>query len=352
MSHNEDRSQSKTVARTAGRILRYVARFSWPVPADLAETVQAILDDRQSLDAAWQRLQKARRHGWELAAGQILPDLVHEAGQLQARLERLLSYRNPSRPDPPTLRSLVADLQQLQQEFEEVEIPPGKSLVIARTEAIELEDVYLGRFAIELHLERLAGSVDVRCFDCVALDPNPATSNDAVTHPHVQDKSLCPGDASVPIAQALKQGRIADAFCLVRSVLRTYNPSSPYVALDSWNGEYCHDCERTVDPDDIGTCEHCENQFCSGCTETCDLCEQSCCRGCIEFDSVSRKSCCPDCRHICDGCDRIVDIDSYNTESEFCPECEQKRRETNKENDHESPEDQPQEAQPEPALAG
>ena len=62
----------------------------------------------------------------------------------------------------------------------------------------------------------------------IALDPHPAALNDAVTHPHVSDERLCTGDAGAAIQAALAAGRVFDFFTLVRSVLVTYNPESPY----------------------------------------------------------------------------------------------------------------------------
>ncbi|MGA2502433.1 MAG: hypothetical protein ABSH20_32225, partial [Tepidisphaeraceae bacterium] len=308
----------KSLIRMAGKILRHLARFTRPVPDDLVEAVHALLDDG-TLRAAWTRLNTAREHGWDQAAALVQPDLMYEAAQLTTRLERLLAYRDRPRPEPPALRTLIAELQQLEQEFDEVTILLRERQIVARTPAIELEDVYLGPFAIELHVDRLAGS------------PNPASCNESVTHPHVQDKALCAGDAAVPISQALKQGRIADGFCLVRSVLQTYNPASPSVALDSWSGQYCHDCDCPIDEDDARFCDHCDNRFCDGCMAGCDLCERSCCRGCIDHDPVSDRRCCPACCHRCSECDRVVDADSFNSETELCPECHEKRRQTNKE---------------------
>ncbi|MGA2496823.1 MAG: hypothetical protein ABSH20_03735 [Tepidisphaeraceae bacterium] len=337
----------QTLVRMAGRILRHLGRFSRPVPDDLIEAVHALLDDQESFRTAWNRLRKARERSWDAAAALVQPDLMYEAAQLQTRIERLLAYRDRARTEPPALRTVIAELEQLEQEFDEVTFLLRERQIVARTPSIELEGVYLGPFAIELHLDRLAGSPASHCFDIVALDPNPASCNHDVTHPHVQDKVLCAGDASGSIGQALKQGRIADAFCLVRSVLQTYNPHSPYVALDSWNGECCHDCDSTIDEDDACSCDHCEHRFCEHCMASCDLCDRSCCRGCIDVDPVSRQNCCPACRGICSECDRVVDNDSFNSETELCPECDRKRRETNKETEHEQ-EDSPLE----PALAG
>ncbi|MFI5379016.1 MAG: hypothetical protein ACHRHE_06960 [Tepidisphaerales bacterium] len=337
------------LVRMAGRILRHLARFSRPVPDDLVDTVQSFLD-QSALLAAWSRLDRARVHHWDLAAALAQPDLFYEAVQLQSRLERLLTYRDRPRPEPPTLGTVVADLQQLGQEFDEVSILLREQRIVARTPSIELEGVYLGPFAIELHVDRLSRSADVRCFEIVALEPNPPRCNESVTHPHVQDKALCAGDASVPISQALKQGRLADAFCLVRSVLLTYNPQSPYVALDAWDGESCHDCGGSMDADDACFCEHCDNRFCEGCMACCDLCDRSCCRDCIEMDPVSHQNCCPGCREICAECGRVVDKDNFKTESGLCPECDRKRRAPNMENENEP--DESEERSPEPAVAG
>jgi hypothetical protein len=64
-----------------------------------------------------------------------------------------------------------------------------------------------------------------------AVDPNPATNDEEVTHPHVKSNGLCAGDATVPIQAALQDGRICDAMLLVNAVLQHYNPASPYVSL-------------------------------------------------------------------------------------------------------------------------
>jgi len=244
------------------------------------------------------------------------------------------------------LLTVLAELQQLELEFDDVEMRLKERQIVARTQSIELQDVYLGPFAIELHIDRLSRSVDSRCFDCVALDHNPANCISGVTHPHVQDKVLCAGDASGPICQALKQGRIADAFCLVRSVLLNYNPASPYVALNSWSGVFCHDCDNNIDADDACSCDHCDNHFCGHCMACCESCDRSCCRSCIETDPVSHNNVCPACRNLCSECSRVVDKDSFHSESELCPECHKKHEAANQENEHEN-----EEKPLEPALA-
>ena len=105
------------------------------------------------------------------------------------------------------------------------------------TDPITLEGVYLGPFSIRLNVDLLeAGRTDASAFQAVALDPHPASSSDTTTHPHVRDDYLCAGEASEPISAALREGRVADAFLLVRSVLTNYNRSSPFIAPCSFSG--------------------------------------------------------------------------------------------------------------------
>jgi hypothetical protein len=114
------------------------------------------------------------------------------------------------------------------------------------TEVIELHDVYLGEFEIVLNISQLPRERGSDTFLVRAKDPHPAASNRSVTHPHVNDEQICPGDASAAIRAALCNGRICDAFMMMRSVLLVYNSGSPHVSLDSWGGTSCYECGYTV----------------------------------------------------------------------------------------------------------
>jgi hypothetical protein len=223
-----------------------------------------------------------------------------------------------------SLQNIIDDLQQLQAEFEEVDLSQ-RGRIIVTSGPVELEGISLGRFAIELHFDRLSEKPDSSCFDCDALDPNPASGNESVTHPHVQDKSLCAGDATRPIASALQQGRICDAFFLVHSVLQTYNPGSPFVSLDSWDGVSCDDCGYSTDSDNLYYCDGCSSDVCEECISRCDLCGTSRCQSCLETDEVSDQRCCASCRRQCAQCKRMVDKDNFDEESGLCPECVEKQ---------------------------
>ena len=136
-------------------------------------------------------------------------------------------------------------------EFERFDYDAKQQTLSITTEPIRLENVYLGEFSIQLHIDRLSQVPRRRnVYRIVAEDPHPATSNDSVTHPHVRDEELCAGDATAAINAALETGRICDFFLLVRSVLMTYNGHSPYVPLAEWNGRACNDCGYVTDSDD------------------------------------------------------------------------------------------------------
>jgi hypothetical protein len=185
-----------------------------------------------------------------------------------------------------------------------------------------------------LHLDRLVRQANATAFEIVALTPNPPDCSEDVTHPHVRDGQLCAGEATDPIARALEQGRIADAFLAVRSVLQTYNAGSPFVSLSDWHGQPCSECGGTVHDDEGYHCEQCGQTCCEDCTGWCDVCESSFCRSCLEEDIESGRMCCRSCRHRCDACNRIVDSRSFVEETGLCPECHEEHL-NEQENEHE-----------------
>ncbi|MCA9018489.1 MAG: hypothetical protein KDA77_24450, partial [Planctomycetaceae bacterium] len=154
------------------------------------------------------------------------------------------------------------------------------------TESIVLEEIYLGPFQIHLNWGDPASGRS-SSYRVIAQDAQSAATDDSVTHPHVQDESLCEGEGRKPICKALEQGRILDFFLIVANLLRTYNSGSPYVSLAEWNGSSCEDCGTTVNSDDIYSCEKCNTQICNDCYVSCSCCDgifcgecTSCCEGC------------------------------------------------------------------------
>jgi hypothetical protein len=288
---------------------------------DRNSTLDSVLYHSKLLIQHLEACRKARSHGWHAAADQMDARISDDLHQLQYATTQAQNQSRGPTVQQPTLRDLYQELIQLQQEFVNVSIEPKRRLLAAVTDAIELEGIYLGEFRLELHLDRVNDRADVSAFDIVALDPHPPDVSQDVIHPHVRDNQLCAGDATGPIAQALKDGRFCDAFLTVNAVLHEYNSSSPYVSLDDWHGIACADCGNVTGEDDRYYCDGCGRDYCEDCYSTCDICQSSFCRGCLEQDRESGMSCCRSCRKHCRQCNRIVDTDSFDDETELCPGC-------------------------------
>lgn len=316
--------------RTARRLQRELARaMDAATPERLAVPLMYVDHAHRELTAAWRRLSTARRRGWHLAAERLQEELWPHAQRLQRHVQEVLAVRERPRATVPGIDALMGEVRQLREEFEGLEVDARRRRLVVRTERIVLRDLDLGPFELSLRLDRLSRR-DATCFACVALDPHPAGRDAAVTHPHVKDACLCTGEATGPIAAALHEGRITDAFLLVRSVLRTYNPQSPYVHLDEWDGEgrTCPDCGDAVASDHLYYCDDCGREVCDDCMSSCTACEGSCCRACLERDRVADVDCCPACRGTCEDCGRTVASGSMDEGSALCPQCLERTSQT------------------------
>ena len=308
-------------------------------PSPLSEARDEDADERwERLARSWAELNRGRER-WLKARGRLpaVAELLRTAFAASARavgreFEGAKSAFAPAASAAAGTGDLFADLRQLEAEFEAVEVRWKEKVLVATTEAITLRGVELGPFAIELHWEA-RGEPGSR-FEIVALEPNPAAGGKGdIPHPHVRDRHLCAGDAVAPIRRALDDGRIADAFVLVRSVLRTYNPASPYTSLAEWGGSPCRECGRTVSADDRSCCEGCDADFCEscssgcgrcdstrcpGCLDSCALCDTDCCSRCLDSDPNGRALC-PECWVGCSGCHRRFPKDRLVRR--LCPHC-------------------------------
>jgi hypothetical protein len=171
----------------------------------------------------------------------------------------------------------------------------NEKVVSAATEPITLQEIDLGPFDIRFLWQRFTRSTDSACFEIVAMEPNPSSVSDDVSHPHVKKNKLCAGEAVMPLRKALEQGRLADAFSLIRSVLLTYNAASPHVALEQWAGTKCHDCGDAVDSESVHYCEGCGDDFCEECFSCCRGCDISRCAGCLAGCDVCETPYCLRC---------------------------------------------------------
>ena len=222
-------------------------------------------------------------------------------------------------PLPPTVADIVRDLDHLRDEFDTWEYHAEEHALCVITTPITLEDIYLGRFEIRLFLLDLPRCRSRQIYSVTALDPNPAESAEHVTHPHVNDGALCAGDATSAIGAALESGRLLDFFQIVNSVLHTYNPESPFVALDEWGGRPCSDCDDLMNEDNRYTCEICGHCFCESCVSHCRCCDCSICLEHIRTCPQCDESVCRECLTACDHCESTCCDDCQD--DGLCPTC-------------------------------
>jgi hypothetical protein len=332
----------KYLLRVASAIQTGLMRQPHPRLSDAEATLSRLCSQLNGLKDTARKLSLCRQRGWNLAGQQLLRDLrytVQELGVEATRSERIV--RDPPEPTP-ALGQLYQELLQAEQEFDEVEYRRGEGKLVVTTAPIVLEHIRLGRFEMQLVLDRLGAADHHDALCIVALEPNPASSNELVTHPHVSDERLCAGDASAALRTAIISGRICDVFMLVRSVLETYNAGSPFVSLDSWDGTACDDCGYVVSVDDLILCQGCQHELCEDCISYCRSCDTNLCRGCLRECPLCDEYVCASCLQACrtcgqKGCASCLDDDR-------CANCIEKDK-------HHDEETHPQQ-QPGPEAAG
>jgi hypothetical protein len=271
----------------------YATRPTKPDP--VTRTTEQVLPLLRRLADLQQRYQLCYGRNWSIAARTLAN---RQAAQLR-ELSYVLSGLDRS---PPPIRPVVSvghlyrDLQALEEEFGELVVSSDLHTLSVVTDPIVLESIALGRFRIDLNLDRFHyGRLDGDAVRAIALEPNPAASNDEITHPHVQGGQICLGEGSVMVRQALTEGRLYDALLVVRSVLMTYNDASPYLSLDRWHGRSCDECEELTPEDELYSCNQCDNRLCGGCEHVCTDCDLSYCRRCLSTDGASGDLLCAHC---------------------------------------------------------
>ncbi len=260
------------------------------------------LDDSFDQCRRWRRrLEQATAKNWTAAAKDAADQLRGALDILRMRathaIDDLTRLTKPRLE--PTATSVFRDIEALRGEFEEVSIDRASQRITVQTSCISLEYVELGSFEICLNWKFIKDSSP---YDVLAVDPNCPSSNDSVTHPHVQGDSLCEGEGADAIRRALDEGRIYDFFCIVDQVLRNYNSGSAYVQIEDWNGVSCKACGDNVDQDEVVGCCKCETELCLDCSTCCESCVDRFCSECISSCKCCGDDVCQMCLKSCDDC--------------------------------------------------
>ena len=265
----------------------------------------------QQTETLFRRLRRAQVRGWTLASRRLERDftviLSRLVDQLTATNRVFRTDNTPTNNTP--VNDIYSDLVALEQEFPGTHFDQSSRTISVTTEPITLQGIYLGPFDIRLDWSDFGGS---HCpnYRVIAVDPNPAASDESITHPHVQDETVCEGEGRQAIRNAVGQGRVLDFFLLVANLLRTYGSNSPYVSLSSWHGTPCGDCGASVSVDERENCDSCEIHLCDQCFVGCTRCGRTFCSECIaECEHCNDPTCnrcltqCGQCEaNVCQGC--------------------------------------------------
>ena len=265
-----------------------------PPPDPVLTTLAHVMHRLRRLQTLERQHMYCSVHRWGVASRTVSHRIAGELRELQYTLG-VVHHAVPVAPSPVTAASVYRDLLALDEEFSDLEIAHDLSSVAVNTEPVVLEGVALGRFRLIVDLSRIGrGRLDGDTVTAEALEPNPAASNDEITHPHVQGGCICFGDGGPLLRAALAEGRLYDALVITRQVLGTYNEASPYVRLDQWTGRRCDECDDLANDDDLYGCQGCGTSMCGSCEAACADCESSYCRRCLTEDDGNLV--CRDCR--------------------------------------------------------
>lgn len=283
------------------------------------------------------------------ASSMIAQRLKHQLHTTSRDMQVLNSQlSNEACPPTPSLRDLLGELDQLENEFGGWHYDGRIKELSVITDPIRLRGVELGPFRICLRLGQPIAHLIGRLCAVQAIEPNTAASNDEVTHPHISGEGICVGDFGPDLLRSLRGGRVCDFFLMIRSILNTYNPDSPYVSLDEWYGEPCGDCGRSVTEEDRYGCEACERSVCDDCISACPHCHASICYGCVTMCRKCEKSSCAECLAPCIDCGDLVCPECV--EDDLCPTCLENRDDEDDQDEQEEDNEKQSTAQEEQAA--
>lgn len=221
-----------------------------------------------------------------------------------------------------SLEAIQKEIDSIDGKYElKCEISNGANFYSVVSNKIELEGIVLGRFRAGFLF--IDGDIE---FEAEALEPNPCRSSHSTTHPHVRSRCICMGDGYSPAVQAVREGRIEDAFDIILSVLNTYSEGDAYESLEDWDGNSCSRCGETYSEEDSFSCANCGDNICIDCSHYCESCDDCKCRGCLrDCNGCGDRYCCmescEDCGYnFCSSC--MEEEGVCSSCSRTCPLCE------------------------------
>lgn len=208
----------------AGRL-----RSCWQEHAAL----ERLKEHQHTLEQIHDQLNRAQSHDLDLAAASLRRQWLEQVNQVQEAADQALQRLQSPWPPVPVLATWIAELRQLERAFPGLQIDLRQKMLRVVTEPL-LTVASRNPCAIQLHLDRLVRFCDHRCITVAALDRPSPLQKDEATSPQVFGE--LPGSGRVPCSfgETLRHGRLAEAFSLVRAIVKQGNP-------DSRSGRWCHD---------------------------------------------------------------------------------------------------------------
>ncbi len=309
----------KNLIQVANRIQESLMKLKNNRYLELMKRLTGFAGKLQELTAESRKMGISLVHGWFSAAGRCCSRTSRLLNEITCSISQIQQLGEGPQNKIPKLSLLVEELNQLQEEFGSVDFDKTENTISVVTDPVTLEDIYLGPFTIRLAIDNLSELFKDSPYRVIALDPNPAGTDENVTHPHVSSEILCEGDGCVAIRASLEQGRLSDFFTMVRSILNTYNPDSPYVALHDWDGTPCYDCGYTTSSEDAYYCSSCDHDYCEECSTYCRCCDETICLSCSQQCPLCEEYICGNCLLRCAQCGSLCC--SSCLEEELCPDC-------------------------------
>jgi hypothetical protein len=293
----------------------------------------------------------ALSHDWFAASEECCKSITRHLGQIPYSVSKLESLLDRRHKEVPTLGTILDELKAIQEEFDDVAFNGDEGALCAVTEPITLEDTYLGPFRIALYPDKLREMFHKIPYFVIAVEPHPSAKDEAITHPHVSNEVLCEGDGAAAIRAALEEGRLCDFFVMVRGILATYNPDSPYISLADWDGVACYDCGYIMDDESVYYCSHCDTAVCDQCSRVCTDCGEIICSNCASHCEICDRSLCPKCAKTkCTECESIC-CESCIADG-LCPDCQKAKENEDEEQQTETMDDNPTTDEPEITVMG
>lgn len=239
-------------SRLAKTIHRKLRREAEAVALDLSAKAKASFDRR--LPSIASLMNKAYQNGqhalWvKLASSVVIPDTIP-----------------PQRVPPPSF---------IEEELRGLEAIHGPLLamknLIRGCESIVGYGVDLGGITLTggdgctLEFSQVVAGFGFDSSPFAWTPPDERSSEDGHVHPHAHKHGdVCLGENDDIVHGLLLSGRLCDAFDIMEAVLHTYNPDSPYVHIEDWDGPKCSGCGYVGD---LRRCCRCDAEVCLDCRQ-------------------------------------------------------------------------------------